>query len=118
MGTIRRLQLVGHVGTADRNRVRAQHEFDGRSMAGGRRTPDLVATPMYGSRAKLLGGIADGCSVELSNLAPEILVHLDDQGRAHAAAASVTNRPEAGSSLYRLVNPSGPDEPTYAAPTI
>jgi hypothetical protein len=78
------------------------------------------AVPVYTTRVKLVGGPADGRSVELSSLTPKMFVHLDDEGRAHAADAQLAEHgwPPAGSRLYRLVNPAGPEEPTYVAPSI
>jgi hypothetical protein len=82
-------------------------------------TGSQPAVPVY-TRAKLVGGPADGRSVELSSLPSEIHVALDDEGRAHAADAPLAERswPPVGSRLYRLVNPTGPEEPIYVAPSL
>lgn len=118
METTRRLQLVPPTGAPERNSVRTPDEPYVPIMVRDARSSDLVAPPIYATRAKLFGGVADGCSVELSSLSSEILVHVDEEGRAHAVDTSVGERPEPGLSLYRLVNPTGPEEPTYAAPSI
>ena len=124
MGTTRRLQLVPlFADDDDENEVRAQDELYLRQMGrGSRATHRRTAVHVRTIRARLFGGIADGCTVELPTLSSEVFVHLDEQGRAHAADptdAQLAGREGggAGSTLYRLVNPAGPEEPTYVAPT-
>ena len=120
MGTTRRLQLVPLFAADDENALRAQDELYLRQMGrGSRATHRRTAVHVRTIRARLFGGIADGCTVELPTLSSEVFVHLDEQGRAHAADAefAAQERGWAGSTLYRLVNPAGPEEPTYVAPT-
>jgi hypothetical protein len=88
-----------------------------RAAEGGPR--DVATTQIRTVPVKLFGGIADGYTVELAGLASEIAVYVDDvQVHAVDARLAVHESPALATSLYRLVNPTGPEEPRYVAPTI
>jgi hypothetical protein len=71
--------------------------------------------PLENTQTVLSGEPSDGCTLELASLSEEILVHVEEHGRAHATEARF--EPCGGSpssALYELV----PEEPAYGRPTL
>jgi hypothetical protein len=103
--------------------VRAHDELYGRYVARGRLAdPHAVRRqarrPVLTTEAKLFGGVADGHTVELVDLSPEIAVFIDEAGTSAIDARLAERGQGSPAGVYRLVNPHGPEVPTYVAPSL
>jgi hypothetical protein len=68
-------------------------------------------------QARLFGGPADGCLVRLANLSARVAVYRNGAG-ASAKEPAFADHPAAEGGFvgyYELVEPLGPETPTYVA---
>ena len=66
-------------------------------------------------QARLFGGPADGCTVRLANLSARVAVHRNGAG-ALAGEVALADCPDVQADfvdIYELIEPIGPETPTY-----
>jgi ABC-type Fe3+-hydroxamate transport system substrate-binding protein len=67
-------------------------------------------------RVHLVGGLANGRAVDVPELVPKIVVYLDDNCATVAGLEALPDVPaHGGGTTYRLVEPLGPEVPSYVA---